>query len=219
MSEETEEPNIDELLDEKIKPIIKQTTAKFLGISADELTKDITTKLSRSPLLDFPIDTTTKFKVAKKQFKRAYIQKMLQVHLGNISEVARHAHTDRRSIHRLIKSLKINVDKIKKDLIKPYDIKRSAVSHAIEGVLDNYRDVFNTKKMEAMYENVNELSDNLLKELPEERMSIKEAEEEWEKEYFRKALAQNNHNITKTAKKIGLRYETLHRKMKSLGIV
>jgi DNA-binding NtrC family response regulator len=214
----SQEANIDELLDEKIKPIIQEATAKFLGVTATELTADISSRLHKSPLLDYPVDTTIKFKKAKKQFKKTYLLKMLQVHLGNISEVARLAGTDRRSIHRLIKELHINVDKIKKDLIKPYDIKRSAVSHAIENALDGYKEVFNPKKLKVMYKNVNELSDNLLKELPEERMTMKEAEEEWERRYIKKALAENGHNITQTAKKIGLRYETLQRKMKVLGV-
>jgi len=211
------EENIDELLDEKIKPLIKEATTKLLGVTVDELTEDITAKLSRSPLLEFPIDTSLKFKEAKKRFKRAYLEKMLQVHLGNISEVARYADIDRRSIHRLIKSLKISITKIKKDLIKPYDIKRSAVSHAIEGVLDLYKGVLHPKKLKSMYQGVTELSDNLLKELPEQRMTLKEAEEEFEKSYFKKALKENN-NISKTAKKIGLRYETLHRKIKPLNL-
>ncbi len=212
------EANRDELLEERIKPIIQEATTKFLGVTATELTEDLTAKLSKNPLLDFEINTALSFKKAKKLFKKAYVQKMLQIHLGNISEVARYAGTDRRSIHRLIVSLHINITKIKKDLIKPYDIKRNAVSHAIEHVLTNYKEVFNPQKMKKIYQNVNEISDNLLKELPEGLMTLKEAEEEWEREYIKKALTENNNNIAKTAKKIGLRYESLHRKAKGLGL-
>jgi len=46
---------------------------------------------------------------------------------------------------------------------------------------------------------------------------MKQAEQEFEKKYLRQAL-QENKTITATAKKIGLRYETLHRKLKSLGL-
>ncbi len=215
---EPREKHIDELLDEKIKLLIKEATTKLLGVSVDALTDDITTKLTRGPVFDFPIDTTLKFKSAKKQFKKAYIQKMLQLHFGNISEVARHADIDRRSIHRLISSFHIGIERIKKELLRPYDLKRSAVSHAIEDVLNKYKYVFHPGKLEKMYKNVGVLSDDLLKTLPERHMTLKEAEEEFERAYLKKALEENKQHIVQTAKKIGLRYETLHRKMKVLGI-
>ena len=212
------EKNIDLLLEEKVKPIIKEATAKALGITVDKLTDDITTKLTKSPLLEFPVNPSLKFKQAKKFCKKAYIEKMLELHLGNISEVAREAGTDRRSIHRLIRQLHININKIKGELLRPYDMKVSLLSHAIEDVLDRYKNVFHPEKLEKMYRDVNMLSENLIKELPEKKMTLKEAEEEFERAYITKALKQNNHNITQTAKKIGLRYETLQRKMKALGI-
>ena len=214
----TTEQNIDILLEEKVKPIIKEATAKALGITVDKLTEDITTKLTKSPLLNFPVNLFIKFKQAKKFCKKAYIEKMLELHLGNISEVARVAGTDRRSIHRLIRQLRINMNKIKGELLRPYDMKVSLVSHAIEDVLDRYKTVFHPEKLEKMYRDVNVLSENLIKELPEKKLTLKEAEEEFERAYITKALEQNNHNITQTAKKIGLRYETLQRKMKALGI-
>jgi DNA-binding NtrC family response regulator len=40
----------------------------------------------------------------------------------------------------------------------------------------------------------------------------------FEKQYFEKALKENKGNVSKTARKIGLRYETLHRKLKKLGL-
>lgn len=215
---EIQENHIDELLDEKIKPLIKEATTKLLGISVDALTDDITAKLTRGPVFDFSVDTTLKFKEAKRQFKKAYIKKMLQLHFGNISEAARYAGIDRRSIHRLISSFHINIEKIKKELLWPYDLKRAAVSHAIEDVLDKYKDVFHPGKLEKMYKNVSVLSNDLLKKLPERHMALKEAEEEFERAYLKKALEENQQHIVQTAKRIGLRYETLHRKMKSLGI-
>lgn len=210
--------NIDQLLEEKIKPLITEATAKFLGVTVKELTEDISAKLTKAPLLDFPIDISIKFKQAKKRFKKAYIEKMLELHLGNISVVAREAGTDRRSIHRLIHQLHVPLDKIKKELLRPYDMKLSLVSHAIEDVLDKYRAVLHPAKIERMYKNVSQLSEDLLRELPEKKLTIKEAEEDFERQYIKKALLGNNHNVTQTAKKIGLRYETLHRKMKVLGI-
>ena len=69
-----------------------------------------------------------------------------------------------------------------------------------------------------MYKNVDSVSKDILDELPEKTVTLKQAEELFEKEYLSKALALNDGNVTKTAKKIGLRYETLLRKLKSLGL-
>lgn len=210
--------NIDILLEEKLKPIIQQATSKVLGISVPKLTEDISAKLTKSPLLNFPVDTSLKFKIAKKRFKKTYIEKMLEFHLGNITEVAKEAETDRRSIHRLILELHINVGKIKQELIRPYDLKVSVLSHAIEDVLDQYKTVLHPQKLEEMYRNVGKISEDVMKALPEKKLSLKEAEEEFEREYIRKALLENAGNITHTAKRIGLRFETLHRKMKTLNV-
>src|SRR3989338_1797183 len=191
-TQEQKQQNIDQLLDEKLKPLVQEATTKALGITVNELTEDITAKLVKTPFIDFQINTSIKYKQAKRLFKKAYLQKMLELNLGNISEVADIAGAERRSIHRLINQLHINVHKIKEELIRPYDLKISAVSHAIEDVLAKY--------------------------IPEKKVTLKEAEEEFERKYLQKALEENQHNITRTAKKIGLRYETLQRKMKALMI-
>lgn len=213
-----QEKNSDNFLDEKLKSIIKEATTKFLGVTIKELTEDISARLTKSLLIDIPIDTSIRFKQAKKRFKKVYIEKMLCLHLGNISDVAREAGTDRRTIHRLIEQLHIPVDKIRREIPHPYDVKASFVSHAIEKVLDKYKTVLHPSKIEQMYKNVSQLSGELQKELPEKKLILKEAEEDFEREYIKKALAENNHNVQLTAKKIGLRYETLHRKIKALGV-
>ncbi|MEM3127048.1 MAG: sigma-54-dependent Fis family transcriptional regulator, partial [Candidatus Woesearchaeota archaeon] len=59
----------------------------------------------------------------------------------------------------------------------------------------------------------------IAQELPFVPIKWEEAEELFEKEYFKKLLEENlNIEISKLAKKIKLRYETLHRKLKKLGI-
>ena len=44
--------------------IVSRTMQKFLGVTIDELNKDITEKISKSPLIDFEIDIKTPFKSA-----------------------------------------------------------------------------------------------------------------------------------------------------------
>ena len=208
----------DPLLEEKLKTIINSVTTKTLGFSVAEVASDITTKLRQRPFNPFSIDVNTKYKLAKKQFKKAYIEKMLGLHNGNITEVSQTAGTDRRSIHRLIRQLHIPVQKIKTHLLKPYDLKKNVVSSAIEDALEKYKTVFHPRKMEALYKSVGEVSLDIAKELPETTMTLKDAEDEFEREYLKKALEENNKNITQTARQIGLRYETLIRKMKELSI-
>ncbi len=211
--------DIDHIVDDKLKQQISTLTSKVLGVHIDELASDLTAKLTQSSLMGILIDTALPFKEAKKQFKRDYVRKLLQLNLGNISEVAKVTKTDRRSIHRLIAEFRIDVHQIKKDLLRPYDLNVSAVGHVIEGVLDQYKTVLHPEKLDALYKNVAGLSEDLVKELPQTPLSLKDAELEFEKEYLQKVLHTYNHNISLTAKTIGLRYETLYRKLKGLGLI
>ncbi len=206
-------------LDERLKPIITDATEKVLGLKIDALANDISTKLAKMPFIDFPIDTSIKFKLAKRQFKRAYVEKMLEMHLGNISEAAQEAGIDRRSMHRLIIQLHIPAHKIKAQLPKPYQVRFSTVSQAIEDALEKYKLIIHPHKIQQMYKHVGQLSEDVLKELPEQKQTLKDAEEDFERKYFKQALAKNNNNITQTARKIGLRYETLQRKVKQMHIL
>jgi DNA-binding NtrC family response regulator len=219
MSQNIPQKNIDLLLDEKFSHLIGNITSRFLGVHVDELNKDLTTKLTKSPFIDFEINTKIPFKEAKKRFKKYYLKKLLSLNLGNISEVAKKSKINRRSLHRLITELNINIKKIKKDLIRPYEIKVSSVSNAIENVLDDYKRVIHPDKLESIYKSVHEISHNLMKEVPDTIMPLKDAIAEFEKRYLQKALIESNHNIAVVARRIQLRYETLHRKLRSLRLI
>jgi DNA-binding NtrC family response regulator len=166
----------------------------------------------------FEIDTSLKFKQAKKKFKQQFLSRLLRMSYGNISDVAKKAGVDRRSIHRIVKDAGIDVAKIREEMIKPYQIRQKAVEGVIEDVLEHYKAVIHPEKIAEVYKKVDTVSKEILEELPEKKTTLKEAEAEFEKEYFRKALAENKGNVTATAKKIGIRYETLLRKLKALGL-
>jgi len=202
--------DVEHIVDDAIKPV--------LGVSIGELNKDISEKLAKSPLLSFDIDTSLKFKEAKKKFKQQFLSKLLRVTYGNISEVAKRARVDRRSIHRIVKESGIDVAKIREEMMKPYQVKQKAVGGVIEDVLEHYKTVIHPDRIAKVYKQVDTVSKDILDELPEKEVSLKEAEEEFEREYLRKALGENDHSVTKTARAIGIRYETLTRKMKSLGL-
>jgi len=202
--------DVEHIVDDAMKPV--------LGVSIDELNRDISEKLSRSPLASFEIDTKLKFKAAKKQFKQQFLRRLLRVSYGNISIAAKRAGVDRRSIHRIVKDAGIDVSKMREEMTKPYQIKQKAVESIIENVLEHYKQVIHPERIAAVYKNVNSVSKEILDEMPEKQVTLKEAEEEFEKEYLRKVLAENDGKVTRTARKIGIRYETLLRKLKGLGL-
>ncbi len=210
---------LEQVIQTKIKPILETNLQRVLGVTIEELNKDISSRLQKNPLLDFPIDTSLSFKQAKKQFKNQYLKKLLQIRYGNVSEVAKLADIDRRSIHRIVKETKLNVNKIRHDMARAYDVKKETVHHIIEDVLDSYKEVIHPIKLEKAYANVEGVSKEILDQLPEEPLTLKEAETNFEREFLQKALKENNDNLAQTAKQIGLRYETLHRKIKKLGII
>lgn len=213
------EQKLEEKTEEKVKPIVDEAVHKGFGITIDEMSKDISEKLKKSPLVKFDINTDIPFKKAKKEFIKSYLKKLLEVNYGNISEAARIADIDRRSIHRIVKGGKVDVSRIRKEMARAYDIKQTAVSSIIESVLDNYKAVIHPVKLSEMYRNISDVSKDILESLPEKQLTLKEAEEEFEKEYIKKALAESSGSITAAARKIKLRYETLLRKAKRLGIM
>ncbi|MBN2111653.1 hypothetical protein JW707_01000 [Candidatus Woesearchaeota archaeon] len=210
--------DLEKVMKSRIKPIIEEAMQKFLGARVVEIESDISDRIARSPLVDVEIDTSLSFRKAKDSFKRHYISRLLQTHLGNISKVADLIGIDRRSIHRLIKELKIDVEEIRKNLLSREYAREEAVKDVIESTLDEYKQVVNPQRLKKMYAEVPEISKDILKELPEAPMTLKDALEGFEKMFIMKSLKENGFNVSKTAKKIGLRYETLHRKMKALGL-
>ena len=208
---------LEKVVKEKVEPIIDSAMHKFLGITISELRQDISDRIEKNPLLSFEINIALPFKIAKKTFKKEFLTRLLRAHYGNISMVAKIIKQDRRSIHRDIIDLGVDVDKIRKEMIRPEYYKKEIVD-VLRKSFDHYREFIKPKKLEKIYEHVDDISEDIVKELPVVEMTWEEAEIEFEKEYLRKALKENNENVSKTARKIGLRYETLHRKIKALGL-
>jgi len=214
-----EQTDLERVIVDEVKPLVDEATQKFIGVNIGKLSDDITSKLNRSSLMDIEIDTTLNYRQARKKFRRAFLTKLLLLNYGNISEVAKKTGKSRRSIHRMIKTLHINVRKIKRELLRPYEIRLSRINTIIGTVLDQYKTVVHPDRLRDMYHNVSSLSEDILKRLPHPDMTFKEAETEFEQRYFKSMLAENDKNISRTARKIGLRYETLQRKLKALGMV
>ena len=212
-------PDLEKKIDERVKPMLDDAMQKFLGVTVGEIGKDISSKIKRSPLLDYDVDVTVPFKKAKIDFKRYYLTRLLRNHMGNVSEVARIAGLDRRSIHRLITSLKISIKKYRDELLRGEYVKQEEVKNIIEETLEHYKASLNPDRFAMLYKFAPVLSKDIAHELPESPLTLDQAETEFEKKYFGKALSMFNNNISKTARAVGIRYETLHRKLKGLGIL
>jgi len=207
---------LDSVIDEKIRPLLQAYQQKYLGVKVSEIEQDISDQLKQSTLLDLPIDVKMPYKQAKKAFKRVYLLRMLQLHLGNISTAADAAGIDRRSIHRMVLSLKLPTTKMREN-VEPAYVRKTAVHSIIQDVAEQYRPALHPTKYKAFSTHSEALSEDIVKELPEAHLSLKEAERAFEREYFSQLLAQNT-TIAAVAKQAKLCYEVVHRKLKMLGI-
>ncbi|MEK6874648.1 MAG: helix-turn-helix domain-containing protein [Nanoarchaeota archaeon] len=210
--------SLDIVVEEKVKPLLESAMYRYLGITIKEIQTDITDRLKKSPLLDYVIDPSLPFKEAKDGFKKQYILKVLRAHFGNVSAAANSAGIDRRSIHRLIKKYHIDLDQFRNILLRPAYIKELAISDIITKTLDNYKQIINAQRLDKLYKDAQQISKDIVKELPEIILSMAAAEEEFERRYLKQVMLIYNGKTKEIAHKIGLRYETLHRKLKALEI-
>lgn len=149
---------LEKLIEKKVRPIVEEAMQKHLGITISEIEEDISDKLKKAPLVEFDVDTKILFKQAKKNFKKKYLTRVLQLSLGNVVEAARIAGINRRSIHRLISELKINLDQFRKTLIKREYIKETAIKDVLESSFESYKSALNPEKYEKLHEQVPVLS-------------------------------------------------------------
>ena len=215
----TSKEALEEVIDKRVKPMVDKAMHRYLGITISEIKADISDKLKRAPLLEYEISTKLSFKKAKKLFKKLYLSKLLQAFSGNITDVAKAAGLDRRSIHRLMEELKLDPEEFRGAIAKTEYVKQEAVKNIIQTSAESYKGSLSPTKFKDFYEHVPELSKDIVRELPATPLTLKQAEQEFEREYLRKALKENKGNISKTAKKIGIRFETLHRKLKALKLI
>ncbi len=210
--------DLEEVLEHQVKPLIERTIKKYIGVSIKELNKDITDRLRKNPLLEFEIDTSVPLKKARMRFRKAYLERLLKTNFGDVTAVARICGVDRKTIHRMIGELKINIRKCREAMLNPRYVKKEALSSAIEDTIKTYEGVLHPQKISEVYKGLDELSSNIMKELSLDFVPLKEAEHEFERKYIGKALKESDNNISRAARKMKVRFETLHRKMKELGI-
>ena len=206
--------DLEETIKEKVTPLLEETMEKSLGVSIPKLESDISDKLSKSQL-DIYVPLHLGYKEAKRRFKKEFLKRELQLHLGNISDLAKSLKVDRRSVHRAIKEFDINIDSLRSDT-RDYSLEQ--IDKKIRTTLDQYKEIIHPHKMEQMYKEVAPLSRNIAKFLPHQDLTWKQAEREFEKQFLGNAMKECKNNIAKAAALVGLRVETMHRKVKKLGL-
>ena len=175
--------DLEEKIKEKVSSLLEETMEKHWGITIPKIEEDLSGKLSH-PQLNIYVPLNLSFSAAKKFFKAEFLKRELRLHKGNISQLAKVLGIDRRSVHRVIKDLGVDVEKLRKEIQSIEDSQTGFVDHAIRSTLDQYKEVIQPQKMEKMYEEVHELSRNIAKILPHQELSWKEAEKECERQFL-----------------------------------
>ncbi|HLD01184.1 MAG TPA: helix-turn-helix domain-containing protein [Candidatus Nanoarchaeia archaeon] len=207
--------NLEETIKDKVQPLLEKSMEKSWGLTIPKLELDLSDRL-KNQHSDLYIPFELDFEPAKHKFKKEFLQRELRRHLGNVSQLAKFLGIDRRSIHRAIKEFKIKVDRLK--FQPPEEFQEEFIDKAIRSTLSEYKKIITPEKMEQMYQEVPSLSRNIAKVLPPPEMTWKEAEQEFERQFLSHALEENLGRVSDTAHKIGIRAETLHRKIKKLKL-
>jgi DNA-binding NtrC family response regulator len=209
--------DLEEKIKEKVNFLVEESMQKNWGLTIPKIESDISNLITENEItVYFPLDID--FKDAKLHFKKEFLKQELKLNKGNVLETAKSLDINRRSIHRTIKELNINVDNIRDSQEEILNYQKEFVSKGIKKVLDNYKEIIKEDKFEKMYQETETLSRNIVKILPHRKITWKEAEKEFEKKFLTHSLKENDYGIKKTAQKIGLRNETLSRKIKELQL-
>lgn len=209
--------DLEQTIKEKVSPLLEETMEKHWGITIPKLESDITDQL-KQPQLNVYLPLNLPFEKAKKAFKAEFIKRELRLHRGNVSQLAKLLELDRRSIHRAIKDLDIDVEEVRRRPESKEDYQKMVVDNLIRSALGQYKELIQSQQMEKLYQEVDSLSRNIARFLPPPELSWKQAEQEFEKQFLVQALEESGWKISVAAAKLKIRPETLHRKVRRLGI-
>src|SRR3989338_3849644 len=139
MPETLSQKSLEKVLHRKIKPVIDEAMHKFIGITIHELSNDISDMIEHRPLIDFSIDTNISFKAAKKLFKKQFITRLIETHYGNISDVAKVSGLDRRSVHRTVNQLNIDINSARAKMLKPEYYSKEQIDSILKTTFHDYK--------------------------------------------------------------------------------
>ncbi|MFW5852417.1 MAG: helix-turn-helix domain-containing protein [Nanoarchaeota archaeon] len=189
---------------------------KYSGSSSKIVNEDITERLSY-PFTNYTVGKEIDYRKAKEDFLKRYIIMVLTRHSGNITYAAEEADVSRRTVHRMIRKFGININRMRTYTEKNYS--EYIISDAIETSVKKYETKMRPKQIDGLYKNLNYITrDIMIQSSLGSILTLREAEQEFEKKFFQCLLERNSLKKNKIAKKLGIRSETLHRKIKSLNL-
>jgi len=210
--------NLEETIKGKVALLLEETMEKSWGIYVPQVQSDITDKLQISLPAKFYLPAVSSFPEAKRLFKSEFLKNQLHLHGGNISQLAKFVGLDRRSVHRAIKKLELNVHGLRRENVPAGSYQEKMIDQTIRFALDGYKEVIQPQKMEKMYQEVPALSRHLAKILPHHHLTWRQAEREFEKQFLSRALRERQWKVAETARQLKIQPETLHRKIAKLAL-
>ena len=210
--------NLEETIKGKVALLLEETMEKSWGIYVPQVQSDITDKLHHQLPLKFYISAISSFQEAKQKFKSEFLKNQLFLHKGNVSQLAKFIGLDRRSVHRAIKGLDLRIDDLRREQQTASSHQERMIDQTIRFALEGYKEIIQPQKMEKMYQEVPALSRHLVKILPHNNLTWKQAEREFEKQLLSQSLQKYHWKVAEAARKLDLQPETLHRKIARLGL-
>jgi len=195
--------NISNIVENAIK---KHAISEDLPKIRDSLSSDLELKLL------IPSNLSKSYKLAKNEFLKRYFNDLLTLSLGNVSLAAKKAGIHRRHVHRFINELNINMLEFKEDMIKPAEF----LKENIYSILENLLSTNNNVNYQRIYSNITQVTTKIAKDIG--NYSYDEALIIFEREFIMASLRENNFDIVKTSKEIGMGIRTLYRKIGKLGL-
>lgn len=209
--------DLEETIRGKVALLLEETMEKSWGIYIPQVQSDITDKLQHSIPAKCYIPAASTFQEAKKSFKTEFLKNQLELHHGNVSQLAKFIGLDRRSVHRAIQELRIQNRTFRKNMNLTF-IQEKMIDQTIRFALEGYRDIIQPHKMEKLYQELPALSRNIAKILPYNHLTWKQAEREFERQFLTHSLEEQHWKIAETAHRLNIQPETLHRKISLLGL-
>lgn len=206
---------LEDTIIERVRPLIHSKIEETWGLAIPKLEEDITSKLAREQST-IPIEFTLPYQEALSAFKKEFFERELRKH-QNISFLAKLLGVSRRNIHRSIKELGIDVERRTVEEQKSY-FKEKEIYNSLREALLDYRSLFREDKMNELYATLPNLSKTLANEMPDQGAKTwKSAKRDFETRFLKHHIALGD-KLKDVAKKIGMRPESLSRKLKNLGL-
>ncbi len=206
-----EKGSLEDVMEER-KSIIQNIFNSYLGVSIKELNDDITRKLDND-MLDLIPENEKDYRKAKRIFIKHYLMRLLRKNYGNIKSTAKDLGVDRRTVHRFVDDFSIDLTSLRK---APSSYYKDKVYDALEGSIKRYEDVLHPKKLDNIYKKMPDISRSIAENTsPAPDPTLREAEDLFDAIFLKRNIEISD-SLSEAAASMGMRYETLYRKMNRL---